>query len=425
MIQDKKILNIVGVIILSISMLAVGFTLGKVTKSSSSVTSFHTSLSNLFNPLGYEADDTPANIDMSLFWQVWNTLSQEYVDEDKVDYEKMYYGAIKGLVNSYDDYATIFYDPEETQSFNESNEGKLFAGIGAELGYQDGSIIVVTPLKGSPAEEAGLQSGDIILKVDGVEISTSETIYDVVTRIRGDAGTTVILTIYAKNSSEIKDVPIVRQEITIPSITVEKASDIDSSYGTNVAVLTISRFTDSSLGEWENNWDDAMEQIETINPSYLVIDLRNNPGGYFDAAVYAAEEFLAKDTLVSQQQDRNGNITDFSVSRNGNFLDIPVVILVNSGSASASEIFAGALQLNDRAVIIGQSTYGKGTAQSVIPYTDGSSLHITILKWLLPNGEWLNPDNPISPDIEVENTEESFLAGEDPQMDEAVEEVRN
>jgi carboxyl-terminal processing protease len=156
----------------------------------------------------------------------------------------------------------------------------------------------------------------------------------------------------------------------------------------------------------------------------LILDLRGNPGGFFDAAVYAGNEFLAKGKVIAKQEDRNSRQDSFTVTRNGKLLKIPVVVLVDGGSASASEILAGALQKNDRAVVIGEDTYGKGTAQSVVPFDDGSSLHVTILKWLLPDGTWLNKDNTIKPDIKVEFSEESFLKGEDDQLDRAVEELK-
>jgi len=424
--NDKKVINSIGLIILSVSLLAIGFMLGTLSSPSSStaIGYLDEQTFNIFELFTEKVSDDPADIDMSLFWTIWNTLETEYVDEAKIDFRKMYYGAIKGMVNSYGDYATVFYEPEETAEYNDSNEGKLFEGIGAELGYDNGSIIVVTPLKGSPAEEAGLRSGDIILKVDGAEILPDESIYDVVDRIRGEAGTVVVLTIYSVSDLEIKDISITRRQITIPSITVEKASEINSNYPSDITVLTVARFTESSLSQWLKNWDSAIDEVVSQNPKGLIIDLRNNPGGYFDGAIYASEEFLPEGTLVSSQEDRESNKTNYLVSRTGNLLDIPVVILVNGGSASASEIFTGGLQLNDRAVVVGTQTYGKGTAQIVIPYSDGSSLHITIMKWLLPDGTWLNTENPIEPDVEVENTSESFLNGEDLQMNKALEEVK-
>jgi carboxyl-terminal processing protease len=358
-----------------------------------------------------------------MFWTVWNTLKQNYVDTSKSDSKKMMDGAIKGMVNSYDDQATLYFTSEETKKFNDQNSGKFFEGIGAELGYRDGVIIVVAPIAGSPAEKAGILPGDVILKVDGKEFKSSDTVYDAVAVIRGDAGTTVTLNIFRKGELAARDIAIVRGSITLPSISIKKPSEIDAKYASmdsSVAVLSVSRFTDSSLVDWENAWNSAVKQIADKGYKTVILDLRNNPGGFFDAAIYAAGDFLPKGTLVSKQQDKSGNLEEFKVDRNGKLLDVKVVVLVNSGSASASEILAGALKQSNRAKVIGENTYGKGTAQSVIDFTDGSSLHVTIRKWLLPNGEWLNHENPIKPDIEVKRTDEDFKKGYDPQFDKAI-----
>jgi carboxyl-terminal processing protease len=357
------------------------------------------------------------SIDFDLFWKVWDTISSEYVDEDKVDAEKMFYGAIQGMVNSFDDPATIFLDPDETESFNEGNAGKLFEGIGAELGYENGQVVVISPLSGSPAEKAGIKSGDVIYKVDGEEIKPSETIFDVVDKIRGESGTDVTLTVLHEGGTSVEDITITRGEITVPSIEVKKVKD-DS----GIMMIDVGRFTDASLFEWEKAWDDAVGKVEDAEG--LVLDLRGNPGGYFDAAIYAANDFLAKGKMISKQEDKNGKQEEFKVTRTGRLLDMPVVVLVDGGSASASEILAGALQKNDRAVVIGENSYGKGTAQSVVPFSDGSSLHVTILKWLLPDGTWLNHDNTIKPDITIEFSEESFKEGVDDQLNRAVEELK-
>jgi carboxyl-terminal processing protease len=357
------------------------------------------------------------SIDFDLFWEVWDTVSNEYVDGEKIDPQKMFYGAIQGLVNSFDDSATIFLDPDETDSFNEGNAGKLFEGIGAELGYQNGQIVVISPLSGSPAQKAGIRSGDIIFKVDGEEIKPSDNIFDVVERIRGEAGTEVTLNILHKGESETQDITITRGQITVPSIEVKQVKD-----NTGIKMIDVGRFTDSSLSQWQNEWDKAVEKVEDADG--LILDLRGNPGGYFDAAIYAANDFLPKGKTIAKQEDKNGKQDSFKVTRNGRLLDMPVVVLVDGGSASASEILAGALQKNDRAVVIGEKTYGKGTAQSIVPFSDGSSLHVTTLKWLLPDGTWLNRDNTIEPDFVVEFSEESFLEGIDDQLNKAVEELK-
>ena len=342
-------------------------------------------------------------------------MESKYVDPSKVTEQEKIYGAIKGVVDSYGDPATLFLDPEETKKFNDSNEGKYFEGIGAELGYEDGLIVVVSPIDGSPAKAAGIRAGDYILAVDDVEITKEDNIYDVVDKIRGEAGTTVKLTILHKKDVKPVDIEVERGEITVPSMSVE--------YNGDIAIIDIARFTDSSYSAWTNKWDDIVGEINSKNIKKIIIDLRSNPGGYFDAAIYAADEFLDSGAVISKQEDGDGNIQTFSATKGGKLVNSKVVVLVDSGSASASEILSGAIQKNNKGIVIGTKTYGKGTAQSVLDLADGSSLHVTILKWLLPDGNWLNRENPITPDIEIENSTEDFLNGNDAQMKRALEEI--
>lgn len=388
---NNNALRYTGIIILLVVFFSLGFVFGKVGRVS-------------VNSYGKE--------NFNLFWQVWDTLKTEYVDQESVDEEKMYYGAIKGMVDSIGDAATTYLNPEETETFNKSMEGKTFEGIGAELGYDKGMIVVVSPIKGSPAQKSGIKAGDIILQVDGKDIKKNESIYDVVSKIRGESGTEVELTVLHKGEANVTKIKIIRGEIDVPSIEVKKIEN-------DISIIRISRFTDESVGRWNNNWDSAVKEV--ANSKGLIIDLRGNPGGYFDSAIYAGNEFLPKGAILAKQEDKKGRQDVFRVTRNGLLKDIPLVVIVDNGSASASEIFAGAMQQNDRAQVIGVSTYGKGTAQNILSFSDGSSLHLTIMKWLLPDGNWLNKDNTIKPDIEVEYSEDDFKEGNDIQSKKAVE----
>jgi len=354
-------------------------------------------------------------VDISLFWQVWDLLESEYVEKDKVSEENRMYGAIKGLVDSYDDQATIFLDPEETEDFNLSNSGKYFEGIGAELGYEDGAIIIVSPIDGSPAKAAGIRPGDYILSIDDYDVKNGDNVYEIVQKIRGEAGTKVKLEILHKGDLEPVELEITRGEITVPSMTLTYIGDKK-----DIAYIDIARFTEASLNEWKSKWDAVVEDIDSKGVDKVLIDLRGNPGGYFDAGVYAADDFLDVGKVISQQEDGKGNIQTFDSDSGGKLIGKKVVILVDEGSASASEIFAGALQQNGVASIIGNKTYGKGTAQTVIDLSGGSSIHVTILKWLLPDGTWLNKENPITPDVVVENSTQDFIAGIDKQYNEAL-----
>lgn len=400
--EDKKMSNNkLGIIILTVCVFAIGFVSGRA---------FQGSGVSLISQIQSEK-----NVNMDLFWQVWTLMTTEYVESDKVTEEDMVYGAIKGMVDSFDDPATVFLTPEETEEFNATSEGKYFEGIGAELGYADGAIIIVTPLEGSPAKEAGIRAGDYILSIDGEDLTTEDTVYDAVAKIRGEAGTEVVLTILHKGETESTDISITRREITVPSM------DVSFIENNKVAYLDVDRFTDSSYAEWINNWNKNVDQIVESGVDKMILDLRGNPGGFFDAAIYAADDFLDSGYIISQQRDGEGNIEEFKSSKGGKLLDIELIILVDEGSASASEILSGALQQSERATVVGMETYGKGTAQSVKDLASGSSLHITILKWLLPDGEWLNTDNPIVPDVKIDLTNDDFIDGLDPQLDKAIE----
>lgn len=404
--SENSIKKTVGILILVVSVFVTGFVGGRLFEGSSI---------GIFQGVKGETVSS-GDVDMGLFWEVWNTIKNGYVDEEKVDDQGMFYGSIKGMVDSMEDPATVFLDPTETEEFNLSNEGKYFEGIGAELGYDDGSVIIVSPLEGSPAKAAGLRPRDIILKIDDYEITSTDTIYDVVGLIRGEAGSKVTLQVLHTGDFTPVDIEIERKEITVPSMGWELIGD-----NNEIALINIDRFTDSSYAEWTSNWDSLVSEVVASGVDKIALDLRGNPGGYFDAAVYAANDFLKEGKLIAQQRNKNGELDVYKATRKGRLLDTEVVVLVDAGSASASEILAGALQGNDRAQLVGETTYGKGTAQSVIDFTDGSSLHLTILQWLLPDGEGLTRDNPITPDVDVEYTNEDFVNGDDPRLDKAVE----
>jgi carboxyl-terminal processing protease len=397
--KNIESVKILGVVILAVCMLAIGFTAGKLINTDSfSIDSIVSEKPNL-----------------ELFWQVWEIMESEFVGEEDTSTEEKKYGAIKGLVDSYGDPATTFLTPEETDSFESSNEGKYFEGIGAELGYNENSyIIVITPLDGSPAKEAGIRPGDIILAVDDQEISTDDNIYEVVDMIRGEAGTKVTLEVLHKGDIESTEIEITRGEITVPSMTLEFLEE-------GIAYLDIARFTDSTYMTWIGNWEESVAEIVDRGTKKLILDLRSNPGGYFDAAIYAADEFLDETKVISIQEDGKGNQEEFLSEKGGELIDMQVVVLVDAGSASASEILAGALQYYNLATIVGESTYGKGTAQAIEEFSDGSSLHVTVYKWLLPDGTWINTENSIVPDYEVEFSNEDFTEGKDPQLDKAIE----
>jgi len=362
-------------------------------------------------------NDNKEKVDTTMYWDVWDILRSNYVDSSEISPQDMMYGSIKGLVNSYNDPATVFLTPEETEEFKATSEGKYFQGIGAELGYENGNIIVVTPLDGSPAKAAGIRAGDYILAVDDKDITAEDTVYDVVARIRGEEGTKVKLKILHKDSNKPVEVSIERKQITVASM------NVDFLENKSIALFRVNRFTEASYSEWVSEWNAKVKEIKDAKVNKIILDLRGNPGGFFDAAIYAADDFLEGGYTISMQQDGRGKIDKYESKDGGNLTEVKLVVLVDGGSASAAEILAGALQQADRATIVGEKTYGKGTAQNIIDLSDGSSLHITTLKWLLPNGNWLNKEEPITPDVIIEFTDEDFIAGKDPQLVEAIKQI--
>ncbi len=404
--EQKKTGNIVGTVILLTLFLVLGIFIGR-----------NINQNDAARLLSF-GEKSSKSVDMNMFWQVWDLASREYVDSEKLNTQEMIYGAIKGMINSIDDAATVFLDPEETKEFTSASEGKYFEGIGAELGYEKGIIVIISPIEGSPAKEAGLRPGDYILKIDGYELTVNDTVYDAVAKIRGKSGTEVVLTVLHKDEKVPVEIKITRREITVPSMGVEFIGEKK-----DIARFTVARFTDVSLASWEKEWDKNVQQIKDSKVNKVILDLRGNPGGFFDAAIYAGGDFLDKGFLISQQRDSRGRVNRYESTKLGNLLSEKIVVLVDGGSASASEILAGAIQQAKRGVIIGEKTYGKGTAQRIFDLSDGSSLHLTTLKWLLPDGKSLDREHSITPDIEVKLTNEDFKNGSDPQLERAIQEI--
>jgi carboxyl-terminal processing protease len=362
------------------------------------------------------------NVDFSVFWDVWGRLSRSWIDRATMDPQKMVWGAITGMVNSLGDPYTSFLPPQQNKDFKQELGGS-FEGIGAELGLKDGHIVVISPLKGNPAEKEGIRAGDFILKVDGAD-TTDWTVSQAVDKIRGPGGTKVTLSILHETDTKPIDISITRSTIVVPSVDswVKAVSDIKEITGvTNpptgaarVAYIRLSQFGDSS----NSDWDSAVSDIVSAGPvKGLIFDLRNNPGGYLDGAVYISSEFIKSGTVVSQVNS-DGTRQDYPVVRRGKLLDIPVVVLVNKGSASAAEITAGALRDFKRATVVGETSFGKGTVQTPEDLPDGSSVHITTGRWLLPNGDSIAKKG-ITPDVAV--AWDGLEASADAQLSKAVE----
>jgi len=343
---------------------------------------------------------------VALLRQVWSILDQEYVDPEALDQEKMGYGAVSGLVSAIGDPHTSFVEPKPAAILNEDMQGS-FEGIGATGNMIEGKVVVVRPLPNSPAIQAGLVEGDIILEVDDVSLE-GKTLIEAITLIRGPKGTTVKLLVQREGVAEPFTVEVTRDKVEL--LTVESRM-LDN----NIAYLSLSEFNAVS----EQKVHEALQELLKNDPRGLVFDLRGNPGGYLQMSVEIAGEFLPRDALVLTDRERDKPEKEFRVRGNGLATDIPLVVLVNGNSASASEIVAGAIRDHKRGVLIGEKTYGKGSVQNTHALDDGSSLRVTIAKWYLPNGDNLD-GNGITPDIEVPLTPEDLAAQRDPQLDRAV-----
>lgn len=330
------------------------------------------------------------NVDFSLFWEVWNKLNDKFVDRKKLDSQKLYLGAIKGMVDAAGDPYTFFLTPKENQLTKDDLGGK-FEGIGAQLGLKDNVIVVIAPLKNSPAEKAGLKSGDAISKVDGVS-TKNWTLFQAVSKIRGEKGTIVKLALL-RDAKEIT-VSIIRDEIDVKSV--------ELSYEKNVAVLKLTRFGDDTNDEWNKAVIEIVQKWNAHEIKGMVLDLRDNPGGYLESSVYIASDFLADKSIVVRQQYIDDTGEDHHTTHSARLLNIPLVVLINKGSASASEIVAGALRDYKRATLVGEQSFGKGSIQEALEVGDGAGLHVTIAKWILPKGDWIN-EKGVKPDIMIEN----------------------
>lgn len=357
--------------------------------------------------LGYVANDLPAEQQarFRVFWEAWRILENEFYHTEPLDYQEMIYGATKGLVRSLGDSHTTFLTPTESRIFSEDVQG-TFEGIGAEIDERDGHFVIVRPLPNSPAERAGLRPNDEVLQVDGVSVEGLELIH-VIALIRGPRGTVVRLLILREGEPEPFEVSIRRETIEMATVESEIRPD-------GIAYLRLYEFNDVAGKRLEAALHDLVRQ----NPRGLILDLRGNPGGFLHVAQRLASQFLS-DGIVLIERDRDGHETQHPVKKGGLAVSVPLVVLVDRGTASASEIVAGALQDYGRAVLIGERTFGKGSVQKAFMLSDSSSLRVTVTHWYTPKGRQIEGQG-LTPDIEVKLTDEDLEAGRDPQLDRAV-----
>lgn len=340
------------------------------------------------------------------FWETWNYVNEQFVDQP-VDHTLMMRGAISGMLASLGDKHTSYMDPVMYEQQNAPLQGE-YEGIGAWVDVTGEYVIIISAMPGSPAEEAGLKPDDQIRGVDGEDMTGIQGDL-VLRRILGEAGTPVILTVYRKSNDTTFDVTIVREKITIPSVTGEMLDN-------GIAYVQLVNFGEKTTQDLKKILNDLMKE----NPKGLILDLRNNGGGYLNTAIEVSSQFVSESPIMIEEFGDGERIT-YKAKPNGIATKIPLVVLINEGSASASEITAGAIQDHQRGVLVGKTSYGKGSVQNWVPLqNDQGAIRITIARWLTPNERQIN-EVGLTPDFEVEITEEDMEAGRDPQLDKAIE----
>lgn len=391
-------------ILVTIIALAIGFGGGIFFQKSKNYTPV---IDNVIN-----ADkEKPEGVNFSMFWEVWDLLNQHFVDTNKLDTQKMLYGAIAGLVDSLGDPYTTFFEPKESEQFAQQIKG-AFGGVGIEIGERNNVLTVIAPIKDSPADKAGILAGDTILKIEA-ESTAGMNVGDAVERIRGEKGTPVTLTIGRSSFKEPREFKLIRDTIKIPAVSW---SMLDG----NVAHLKVYVFNQNVDAEFKK----AASEIVNSPAKKIILDLRNNPGGLLDSAVDLAGYFLDEGATVIIQRQADGKETIFRTDHKPMLKTYPVVILVNKGSASASEILAGALRDTRHITVVGETSFGKGSVQNIFELPNGSSIKITFAKWFTPNGTSIN-ENGIKPDIEIIKTDKDIEEKLDPQLEEALGIIKN
>lgn len=390
----RVVLSYISVILLA-GVFGAGFLAGSVSGASS--------IQNVFRQ--YTSNTQSPNVDFSLFWDAWNVIQDKFVDQP-VEEEQLLYGAITGIVESLKDPYSIFLTPEMAKEFEDSING-TFSGIGAEIGIKNDQVQIIAPLSGSPAESAGLLAGDAVLAIDGND-TQGMTLGEAVSRIRGDEGTVVVLTILRNGDSEGREISVTRSVIKVSSV---KSETVVTPAGKRVTLIKLSQFSPDTSALFEQAISDHFLQ----DAEGVILDLRNNPGGRLSTAIDVASQFI-EDDVVLLEQDSTQSLTEHRSTGVARLKDEKLVVLVNEGSASASEIVAGAIQDYAIGPIVGEKTYGKGSVQDISSLRDGSAMKLTVAKWLTPKGRLIDKEG-IAPDVEVKRSEQDYNDDRDPQLD--------
>ena len=348
----------------------------------------------------------PKDVDFDLFWDVYSRVQDESLHSATA--QTTLYGAISGAVSALNDPYSTFLTPEETKLFLSDLSGQV-EGIGAEIGKRNGVPVVIAPIDGSPAAQAGLKKGDNIIAIDG-QSTENMSLDAAVLKIRGAPGSQVKLTVLREGEEKTREITITRAAVAV--------KDAEWQVTKGVMIVRLRQFGDSANSDLEQIASDMKSKKITK----LIIDLRDNPGGLLDKAVAALSEFLPADKVAVKQVEKDGSIEELKTSGSPIIPDARAIVLVNGGSASASEIFTGAFQDHKRGQVIGEKTFGKGTVQALEELKGGSSLKLTVAKWLTPSGREIDKGG-IEPDITVPMSQEDYDAGRDPQLDRAFVEI--
>lgn len=355
------------------------------------------------------AQDTPLR-EFAVFWETWELVEEYFVDQDKIDYQTMTYGAIQGMLDTLgDENHTVFFPPEVAEQQQSSLEGS-FEGIGAYVSQEDGIFKIISPIHGSPAEAAGILAGDVVLAVDGEDISGVPE-WEVISMIRGPSGSIVTLTVLHPEEEETVDIDIERGRIDIESVLWARVP------GTDLVHLHVTQFAGDTSRELSQALQEILAEEDMGNPVQgIILDLRNNPGGYLQEALRVGSQFLPEQDIILHEKDAKEQITTYRSEGEGLARDIPMVVLINPGSASAAEIIAGALQENGRAKLVGEASVGTGTVLRPFSLSDGSVVRLGVTNWLTPEynlikGQGIQPDVTIEQNASVEMIS-SFLLEE-------------
>ncbi len=398
--MKKRILTVVLVIITVAALLTSGFMLGYKQGKKFPETIVVKGASDLNG-------GQPGDVDFGIFWQAWQTINDYYLNSSSTSSADKLQGSINGLVNSLGDPYSEYFAPSENQKFQQDIEGN-FGGIGAELGMKNDQLVVIAPLKDTPASEAGLQPNDQILAINSS--STEGIIIDsAVNLIRGPVGTSVTLTIMREGWDKPKDFKMTRANITVPTLDLETV-------GGDIAHISLHQFN----GNADEQFYEAAAKALSQGDKGMILDLRDDPGGYLEVAVDLAGWFLPQGTSVVTEEGRSIPTQNFRAEGNAALKDMPVVVIINGGSASASEILAGALRDERHIELVGETSFGKGTVQQLENLNDGSSIKLTVAHWVLPSGKILE-NGGLKPDVEVKITDDDIAAKRDPQLQKAIE----